>query len=828
MQKNILFTLKYCCCIYLLFFTWIYSAAQTTVGDKKVSASAVNAATKPLLYSSAGSGDLFDTRIRYIENIGQYGTTLSSYDYMGNILYGYEGLNMPVLFTQKGIVYLQRKLKKLSSREIEKLERKGMSEAEIKEKVLPVDRTVTMEWANANPNPEIIAEDLSGGYHTYGMLQGRARAFKKIIYKEIYPGIDAEYSFSSASKQGYEYSLLVKPGADISVIKMKYRGDVSKLKTDAGGNLIISSDIDDVIQSVPVCFYADDKNDRINIAFEITGKGVGFKTGGNYDSNKTIIIDPFVTSTSSLTGQYASAAKDIDFDYQGNVYVSGGGDASVQKMAKFNAAGLLQWTFSGALTLPIWNFGGSEGGWVVEKTSGNIYLGQGLAGSGFKVIRLTTAGVYDNYITNANLNFGENWKMLWNCNGGIPKMLIAGGGGSANNELAILSPPLVDPSTSNISGLSGGHNDISDIIIDPVSNDMYTIFSTSVLSPSVDSKIYKHTPPYAPANIAWSNFSGCFTIKEPYNRPYFGGGLDNSTNCLALNADYLFYWDGKTLKAFNKKTGVETGTAVVLPSTALMQGGIFADECNNVFIGYTNGTIKVYKFNGVTFDDAAAADINITGFSTNSVYDIAYDHGRNLIYACGAGFVTAIDVSQYCALPVYTVTVATNLTTMSATASLSPAPSAGSTVTYALYDGTTFISSNSTGVFTGLTLNVTYTIKVVINEACGGTQAIKDFKLAGLPPNTKTSIYVPNAFTPNGDIDNDILKAIVTGVQEFHYFSIYNRYGELVFSTKDPAIGWDGTFKGKKQNAGTFVWMLEAIDATGNITRLKGTTILIR
>ena len=71
-----------------------------------------------------------------------------------------------------------------------------------------------------------------------------------------------------------------------------------------------------------------------------------------------------------------------------------------------------------------------------------------------------------------------------------------------------------------------------------------------------------------------------------------------------------------------------------------MQGGIFADECNNVFVGFTNGTIKVYKFNGSVFDDAAAADIHITGFGGNSIYDIAYNHGNNQIYACGDGFVT--------------------------------------------------------------------------------------------------------------------------------------------------------------------------------------------
>lgn len=89
-------------------------------------------------------------------------------------------------------------------------------------------------------------------------------------------------------------------------------------------------------------------------------------------------------------------------------------------------------------------------------------------------------------------------------------------------------------------------------------------------------------------------------------------------------------------------------------------------------------------------------------------------------------------------------------------------------------------------------------------------------------------LYVPNAFTPNGDGLNDILKVIAVGMKEFHYFRLYNRYGELVFSTTDPTKGWDGTIKGKKQNIGTYVWKTEAIDYRGNLIEKTGTTIIIQ
>ena len=780
-----------------------------------------------LLNSIAGTnGDLFGKRINYIENIGQYGDTIAGFGNIGKILFGFEGTGMPVLFTTKGLIYLQRERPSVNYKDREEEEKKEKSLKQPR-----IDKVITAEWIHGNSNPRIITEGISKSYFTYGIFKKKAKAIKKITYKDIYPGIDLVYSFIKTAKIGFEFSLVVNPGADISKVKLKYGGDVRTIRQDIAGNLIIKSILDEITMSAPVCFYADDDNQqKFSASFLIDEKEIGFKVPDNYDAAKTLIIDPFVSPTTTLgsgTGvSNLGKANDIDFDYDGNIYISGGGDNTTHSLVKFDKNGVIQWTFNGVLSTPGWSFGPAHGGWVVEKTTGNIYLGQGLATGGFRVIRLNAAGVYDNYITTINANFGENWKMLWSCGGGVPKILIAGGGGSANNELAVLTPPGVTPVTSNISGLSGGHNDISDIIIDPVSNELYTIFSVSVSSPTIQSKIYKHKTPYTPANIAWSSFSGYLSVREPNNRPY-SGILDNSSNTIAINSDYLFYWDGKNLKAFNKATGNVTGTPVILTSTEMMQGGIFADECNNVFVGSTNGTIKVFKFDGTTFNDAASPDITIPGFTTNSVYDITYDHSNSLIYTCGDGFVASIDVSQYCPASVYTLTIVTDSVNLTATISVSPAVLPGSTLTYSLFDGGLLVSSNTTGIFTGLSLRVTYTIKVFIDEACGGTQITKDFTVKGMP-SLITGIYVHNAFTPNANGINDELKIALYGMRKLNYFSIYNRYGQLLFTTTNPAIGWDGKFKGKMQNQGTFVWTAEAVDQRGNIVNEKGTSTLIK
>ena len=376
----------------------------------------------------ANTKQTFNAAGSFIENIGQYGSSYKGQENMGEILFGFEGHDMPILFTKKGLIILQRKVEKISRAEEEKLEKQGVTEEEIEHKKIVIDRAITMQWLGANSNVEIIQEEKTYDYHTYGLIKEKAYGYKKITYKNLYNGIDLVYSFTNNSKIGFEYSLLVAAGADISQIKMQYGGDVKEINTNKQGNLIIASDIDGIEETIPVSYYASNTIDKIKTVFAIAKNEVSFYFKESYDNTKPLVIDPFISSTSNLTGPNAGKAKDIDFDYAGNVYVTGGGEViSINRLAKYNAAGVLQWTFSGILTSPDWIFGRTMGGWVVEKTNGNIYLGQGTAIAGFEVVRLSTNGLYDNYISAADGNFQENWKMYWSCASGSPQLLIGGG-----------------------------------------------------------------------------------------------------------------------------------------------------------------------------------------------------------------------------------------------------------------------------------------------------------------------------------------------------------------------------------------------------------------
>ncbi len=121
--------------------------------------------------------------------------------------------------------------------------------------------------------------------------------------------------------------------------------------------------------------------------------------------------------------------------------------------------------------------------------------------------------------------------------------------------------------------------------------------------------------------------------------------------------------------------------------------------------------------------------------------------------------------------------------------------------------------------------SVTYTVTVTNEDGCTATGSITIRVLN--PPCNKEDIFLPNAFTPNGDGYNDLLVVESNDItsMELH---IYSRWGQEVFSTTDQSIGWDGTFKGKKLEPDVFGYYLKAVclnNATfsdqGNITLLK-------
>ena len=111
-----------------------------------------------------------------------------------------------------------------------------------------------------------------------------------------------------------------------------------------------------------------------------------------------------------------------------------------------------------------------------------------------------------------------------------------------------------------------------------------------------------------------------------------------------------------------------------------------------------------------------------------------------------------------------------------------------------------------------LTINVngciaTDSVLITVQEKCG-------------------DIFVPSGFSPNGDSSNDILYARGNCILEID-FKVYDRWGELMFSTTDKNLGWDGTFKGKPVIAGVYVYYVNAL-VKGETINKQGNVTLIR
>lgn len=121
-----------------------------------------------------------------------------------------------------------------------------------------------------------------------------------------------------------------------------------------------------------------------------------------------------------------------------------------------------------------------------------------------------------------------------------------------------------------------------------------------------------------------------------------------------------------------------------------------------------------------------------------------------------------------------------------------------------------------------VTDDVRYYLTVKTAEGCTDTASLKVTVFKG------SGIYVPTCFTPNHDGLNDILKPYYIGIKLVTYFTIYNRWGQRVFSTSNMNEGWNGYTKENESGASSYAWVLRAIDVTGKVYNLRGTFTLLK
>jgi gliding motility-associated-like protein len=122
------------------------------------------------------------------------------------------------------------------------------------------------------------------------------------------------------------------------------------------------------------------------------------------------------------------------------------------------------------------------------------------------------------------------------------------------------------------------------------------------------------------------------------------------------------------------------------------------------------------------------------------------------------------------------------------------------------------------------TRTTTYIVKAYSVGGCVTEDSITvNFEKTGI-----ADIYLPTAFTPNRDGRNDIFRVVTAGSVEMKELSIFNRWGELIFTSNNASKGWDGTFKGVYQESGAYYWFVRATSPCGGDLFKKGQVILIK
>ena len=131
--------------------------------------------------------------------------------------------------------------------------------------------------------------------------------------------------------------------------------------------------------------------------------------------------------------------------------------------------------------------------------------------------------------------------------------------------------------------------------------------------------------------------------------------------------------------------------------------------------------------------------------------------------------------------------------------------------------------SNPTAIYDGSFDSIRYFVLVRNESGCSDLAqvAVRIFK-------TNPQIFVPSAFTPNGDGVNDVFRPIPVGITKINYFRVYNRWGQLVYASSSAEEGWNGKVGGVLQPTATYVWIVRGEDFTGKVVFAKGVMTLIR
>ncbi len=451
------------------------------------------------------------------------------------------------------------------------------------------------------------------------------KGFEKIVYTDVAPGIDLEYTLHPES--GLKYALILDPHADINLFKMVFDRDFELINQDVH----FSTMFGDLIDHAPLSFYEHADSAIIPSEFKIFDKRtLGFHLGPYQHENK-VIIDPW-TQLPSFASNW-DCVWECDKDAAGNIYAIGG--VMPMQLLKYNAAGALQWTYSTPYdTSNVWL------GTLAVDNLGNSYV---TAGSIAAIQKINTAGslVWNNPNPGGVFSSDEFWSISFNCD--QSNLVVGGTGGAGLTLLATIY---------NIDISNGNVLNSADVAQGSTFGFPPSVQEVRGICASPNGKYYFLTQDTVGA--VSQNFNACggsslfYKIDNSYDFGYKCENFryDNSGIC-AIKANNNFYYtqNGINVAKRNLQTGAIITTAPIpgganttaLGDFSVANSGLDIDNCGNVYVGSSTGVIKY--------------DANLTQmavYPTNfKVYDVHVLPGGDVVAGGSTGTNTSATRTGY-------------------------------------------------------------------------------------------------------------------------------------------------------------------------------------
>jgi len=318
-----------------------------------------------------------------------------------------------------------------------------------------------------------------------------------------------------------------------------------------------------------------------------------------------------------------------------------------------------------------------------------------------------------------------------------------------------------------------------------------------------------------------NNLSVIITSTQPGCTVNNGTATANASNG---TPGYSYSWNNG--QSAQTATGLAAGTytATITDSNGCTQTQTVAVTSNNTLTVTTTSTQT-----GCTLSNGTAS-ANASNGTPN--YSYSWNNGQSSQTATGLapGTYTATVTDASGCTQIQTASI-TQIPGPAVTANASPnTVISGSSSALIATGGGTYVWSPSASLSDPNISNPTatpsqttaYCVVVTDNNGCQDSACITI--TVDIPCGT---IYIPNAFSPNNDLEND-LECVFGNCIEIFHIAIYNRWGEKVFESSSQALCWDGTHKGKPLNSAVFDYYMDAVLTTGEKIRKKGNISLIR